>query len=78
MRLSEFWRRMDDEFGSGMARHLASSVVLAELDGRTADEALEAGESPRTVWEALCRKQDVPHERWFGKELPLRTERWDG
>lgn len=78
MRVSEFWRLMGDEFGEAPGRYLAASLSLTELGSRTADAALAAGEEPRRVWEALCRMQEVPPERWWGKELPPRTERWDG
>jgi hypothetical protein len=72
VRLSEFWSRMDDEFGSAYASSLARSQVMADLGGRTAVEALEAGESPRTVWLALCAAMDVPEERRHGRRDPRR------
>ena len=34
---------MDDEFGAGYSRVLSSSLVLAGVGGRTADQALSAG-----------------------------------
>ncbi|MDR2255101.1 MAG: DUF3046 domain-containing protein [Arthrobacter sp.] len=78
MRLSEFWRLMDGEFGSASGRHLAATMALTELGSRTADEALEAGENPREVWLAVCRAKEVPEARWLGAEVPLRRDRWDG
>jgi hypothetical protein len=72
MRLSEFWVLMDDEFGAAYARLLARTHVLGSLGGRTAQEALEAGERPRTVWLALCGDMDVPDERRLGRDRPSR------
>ena len=54
---------MDDEFGAGYSRVLSSSLVLAGVGGRTADQALSAGVPPKQVWLALCEVQDVPPER---------------
>lgn len=78
MRVSEFWRLMDGEFGSASGRHLAATMSLTALGSRTADDALAAGEDPRDVWLAVCRMKDVPESRWLGEDVPLRTERWDG
>jgi hypothetical protein len=72
MRHSDFWRLMEDEFGEGYARVLASSLVLTAVGGRTAVEALKAGQNPRTVWLAVCEMQDVPPERRLGKDRPLK------
>ena len=72
MRNSDFWRLMEDEFGSGYAHVLASSAVLAAVGGRTAEEALRAGVHPRDVWIAVCDLQDVPPERRLGRDRPVR------
>ncbi|MHC6220260.1 DUF3046 domain-containing protein [Arthrobacter sp. MMS24-S77] len=69
MRISDFWRLMDDEFGAGYSRVLSSSLVLAGVGGRTANDALAAGYSPRDVWLAVCDVQDVPPERRLGKDV---------
>jgi hypothetical protein len=69
VRISDFWRLMDDEFGAGYSRVLSSSLVLAGVGGRTADDALAAGYSPRDVWLALCDVQDVPPERRLGRDV---------
>ncbi|MEZ2391060.1 DUF3046 domain-containing protein [bacterium RCC_150] len=69
MRISDFWRLMDDEFGAGYSRVLSSSLVLAGVGGRTADDALAAGYDPREVWIALCDVQDVPPERRLGRDI---------
>ncbi|HSL35714.1 MAG TPA: DUF3046 domain-containing protein [Arthrobacter sp.] len=72
MRISDFWRLMDDEFGAGYSRVLSSSLVLAGVGGRTADQALSAGVPPRQVWLALCEVQDVPPERRLGRDVKPR------
>ncbi|MDO5696493.1 MAG: DUF3046 domain-containing protein [Dermatophilus congolensis] len=72
MRLSEFWRRMDDEFGPTYSRTLAAHQALTAFGARTVQELIDAGESPRDVWEALAEQMDVPPERRLGKDLPLR------
>lgn len=69
MRASDFWRLMDDEFGAGYSRTLASHLVLQSLGGRTAHDALKAGIAPRTVWLAVCEMQDVPPERRLGRDI---------
>ena len=63
---------MDDEFGEAYARLLARTHVLGALGGRTAEESLEQGERPRTVWRALCDDLDVPEERRLGRDHPPR------
>ena len=63
---------MDDEFGAGYSRVLSSSLVLAGVGGRTADQALSAGVPPRQVWLAVCEVQDVPLERRLGRDVKPR------
>ncbi|MBN9630137.1 MAG: DUF3046 domain-containing protein [Actinobacteria bacterium] len=70
MKLSEFQRAVVDEFGSGYGQALLTDLVLAELGGRTAQEALSAGIPPREVWIALCRETGVPQSHWYGAGKP--------
>ncbi|BCW70413.1 hypothetical protein NicSoilB8_14570 [Arthrobacter sp. NicSoilB8] len=63
---------MDDEFGAGYSRVLSSSLVLAGVGGRTADQALSAGIPPRQVWLAMCDVQDVPPDRRLGRDVKPR------
>jgi hypothetical protein len=51
---------MDRQFGYGYARVWADNHVLRELDGRTAKEALDAGEAPKTVWRAVHSSLELP------------------
>ena len=62
MRHTEFWERMDSALGPAYSRSWAARHVMAELGGRTAKEALDAGESPKVVWRAV----------WAVLELPAR------
>ncbi|MCZ2403707.1 DUF3046 domain-containing protein [Paenarthrobacter sp. Z7-10] len=68
MRLSDFWRLMDNEFGDGYSRVLARDLVLGPVDGRTAAQALQAGVEPRRVWLAVCDVQDIPAARRLGRD----------
>ncbi len=61
---------MDDEFGAGYSRVLARDLVLNTAGGRSAQEALQAGLDPRSVWLAVCQMQDVPLDRRLGKDTP--------
>jgi hypothetical protein len=65
MRRSEFERAVEDEFGA-RASTVISDLVLSDVGGRTAIEALAAGIPPREVWLALCVETDVPAERRYG------------
>ena len=60
MRHTEFWARMDAALGTAYARAWAQQVVLGELDGRTTQEALDAGVSPKAVWAAVWRALELP------------------
>lgn len=73
MRLSDFWRLMEDEFGGGYARVLAADLVLADLGGRTAAQALAAGLEPKSVWLAVCEMQEVPPERRLGRDVAPKS-----
>ena len=70
MKSSEFQRAVADEFGTLYGRSLTTDLVLGELAGRTAQQALEAGVPPREVWLALCRETGVPQSHWYGAGKP--------
>lgn len=59
MRLTDFWQRMDERFGSAYARSVAADYCLPEL-GSTIDEALAGKVETRTVWRAVCAEFDMP------------------
>ncbi|GAA1812018.1 DUF3046 domain-containing protein [Planosporangium flavigriseum] len=53
MRLTDFWDRLDQVFGPGYARSVAHDQVLSQLNGRTIEQALAAGEQTVRVWRAV-------------------------
>lgn len=60
MRHTEFWARMERFLGAAYARTWSREQVLADLDGRTVDQALDQGESPKRVWQAVWRTLGLP------------------
>ena len=60
MRLTEFWERMNEQFGERYAESVAKDYVMAELGGRTIEQALADGEDTKKVWHAVCATFDVP------------------
>jgi Protein of unknown function (DUF3046) len=60
VRLSVFWDRMNQQFGEVYAASVARDYVIAELGGRTIEQALADGEPAKRVWEAVCATFDVP------------------
>ena len=60
MRHTEFWARMDHALGASYARSWARTFVMCELDGRTAQEAIDAGVPPKEVWRAVWRTLELP------------------
>ncbi|KRV51534.1 hypothetical protein AQ490_01635 [Wenjunlia vitaminophila] len=60
MRLTEFWRRMREQFGEAYAESFASDYVMSELGGRTVREALDAGWEAKDVWRAVCDAMNLP------------------
>ena len=63
VRLTHFRQLMDDEFGSVRAGSITRDHVFGGLGGRTASEAIEAGEDPRDVWRVICVEFEVPADR---------------
>ncbi|GAA3685229.1 DUF3046 domain-containing protein [Nocardioides ginsengisoli] len=60
VRHTEFWSRMEHHLGAAYARTWASQQVMADLDGRTVQEALDAGVSPKQVWLAVWERLGLP------------------
>jgi hypothetical protein len=60
VRLTDFWQRMDEQFGAAYASSVARYQVIGRLEGRTVDDALAAGEDPKTVWRAVCEHFEIP------------------
>jgi hypothetical protein len=58
VRLSDFWQRMELRFGVGYAQSVAADYRVTAL-GATVVEALERGDSPKSVWRAVCQEFEV-------------------
>ncbi len=65
MRLSEFTRAVESEFGA-RGDALVADLALSALSYRTAATALADGVDTREVWLALCAETDVPLPRRHG------------
>ena len=63
MRHTEFWARMNQVLGEAYAPVWARQQVMASLGGRTVEEALEAGVSPKTVWRAVVEQLGLPESQ---------------
>lgn len=68
MRLTEFHRLIDAEFGDAKGTWIMDSHVIAEY-GKTASELIEQGVEPRKVWWALCEDFKIPEERQLGPDV---------
>jgi hypothetical protein len=53
VRLTDLWGRLEETFGSQYAASVAHDQVLAQLGGRTINQALAAGEETVAVWRAV-------------------------
>jgi hypothetical protein len=60
VRLTEFWARMNEQFGDAYAESLAKDYVLSNLGERTVNKALADGEDAKVVWRAVCDTFNVP------------------
>jgi hypothetical protein len=60
MFMTDFWERMNTQFGAGYADSVAKDYVFANLGGRTITQALAEGEDAKTVWRAVCETFPVP------------------
>jgi hypothetical protein len=60
VRHTEFWSRLEAALGTAYYRVWAEQFVMAELDRRTAQEALDAGLPPKQVWAAVWKALELP------------------
>ncbi|WP_182049208.1 DUF3046 domain-containing protein [Changpingibacter yushuensis] len=65
MRESEFWAAVDWVYPNGRGHSLAEDLVLSALGDVSPREALDAGENPQRVWEAMCDAMDLPSSYYF-------------
>ncbi|HTR69129.1 MAG TPA: DUF3046 domain-containing protein [Mycobacteriales bacterium] len=63
MRLSDFWARMQAQFGPAYVSSIARDQVIGGLGGRSVEQALADGEEPKEVWLAVCEHFEVPLAR---------------
>lgn len=60
MRESELWRRLEAELGVDYVRSWAGSQVIADLGGRTVNEALADGIDIKAIWRACWAFLELP------------------
>jgi len=60
VRLTEFWDRMNAQFGDVYAQSVAKDFVFDQLGGRTVERALADGVDAKVVWRAVCETFKVP------------------
>lgn len=60
VRLTEFWERMEEALGAGYYRSWAQDHVLPELGGRTVNQALSQGRTPRPCGWRCSQIWDFP------------------
>ena len=60
MRHTEFWARLDETLGRAYSRTWAELTVVRVLDGRTTQEARDAGVPPKQVWAPVHRQLELP------------------
>jgi DUF3046 family protein len=60
VRLTEFWDRMNAQFGDVYAQSVAKDFVFDKLGGRTVERALADGVDAKVVWRAVCDTFKVP------------------
>lgn len=51
---------MNQQFGEAYAQSVAKDYVIADLGGRTVEQALTEGVPAKRVWQAVCATFDVP------------------
>jgi hypothetical protein len=64
VRLTDFRSRMRAEFGPVYADSFARDFVLAEVGGRTVEQALADGVDAKTVWRAVCAAMEWPASKF--------------
>jgi hypothetical protein len=62
VRLTVFWEKMRAQFGDAYAASVAKDTALADLGGRTVDQALAEGMEPKAVWQAVCEAFEIPEK----------------
>ena len=73
MRLSKFRELMRDEFGLAYSEVILNDLTLSALGDKTGAQLIVAGEDLRKVWLTICEMNDIPRERWHGRNTPKKT-----
>ena len=60
MRHTEFWERMRRYLGAAYAESFAADFVIAQLGGRTVNQAMADGVPAKDVWRAVCDALELP------------------
>jgi Protein of unknown function (DUF3046) len=60
VRLTVFWDQMNAQFGEDYAASVAKDYVLADVGGRTVNQALADGVAAKDIWRAVCDAFNVP------------------
>lgn len=64
---------MTEEFGLAYSQVLLNDLTLAKFNDKTAATLIAEGEDPRLVWLELCQINEVPKERWHGRNTPKKS-----
>lgn len=64
---------MTEEFGLAYSQVLLNDLTLAKFNDKTAAALIAEGEDPRLVWLELCQINEVPKERWHGRNTPKKS-----
>ena len=71
MKRSQFTATAREVLGEAAASSYLSDLTLAGVGYRTAQEALDQGERPQTVWDALVDELDLGESaRWHHRREP--------
>lgn len=70
MKRSEFHASLAEYFERSYTQVVLHDLRLPAIGSRTAGEALEEGEDPQRVWEAVCSELRLPEAARF----PHRSE----
>ena len=60
MRLTEFWRRLEEALGESYARSWAADFHITALGGLTVLAAIEAGVETVDIWRAVHATLSLP------------------
>jgi hypothetical protein len=64
VRMTDFYERIETQFGRIRGDSILVDHVITSLGGLTGAQAIEAGVDPKEVWRALCAEFDVPKSVW--------------